>query len=99
MEQWIDFSRDRRMLCGSCGHGFLVDLDWIDRWEQAKETCPGCGLTCEHEAAPRVTVSPADPALDDDRVAQFSWYHMSTRPDWPTMNFDPAADLTPRPAG
>ena len=82
------------MLCSGCGHRFIVDLDWIDRWEQADETCPGCGLTCEHEDAPRVTVNPEDPALDDERVARFAWYHTSTQPDWPTRDFDPAAGLT-----
>lgn len=95
MERPLDFWRDRRMLCGGCGHCFVVDLDWIDRWEQAKETCPGCGLTCEHEDAPRVTVDAGDPALNDDLVAQFFWYHTSTQPDWPSRDFDPAADLTP----
>ena len=83
------------MLCSGCGHCFVIDLDWIDRWEQAKEACPGCGLTCEHEDAPRVTVEPDDPALDDDQVAAFFWYHTSTLPDWPTRDLDPAADLTP----
>lgn len=82
------------MLCGSCQHGFRIDLDWIDRWEQAEETCPGCGLTCEHEDAPRVTVDPGDPALDDYRVTQYFWYHTSTHPDWPARNFDPAGVLT-----
>lgn len=82
------------MLCAGCGHEFVVDLDWIDRWEQSGEKCPGCGLTCEHEDAPRVTVDPDDPALVDDRVAQCSWYHTSTQPDWPTRDFDPAAVLT-----
>ena len=82
------------MLCGGCGHRFVVDLDWIERWEQAEEACPGCGLTCEHEDAPRVTVDPDDPALDDDRVVQLSWYHTSTQPDWPTRDFDPTAGLS-----
>lgn len=95
MERPIDFWRDRRMLCGGCGHEFVVDLNWIDRWEQSGEKCPGCGLTCEHEDAPRVTVDPDDPALGDDKIAQFSWYHTSTQPDWPTKDFDPAAVLTP----
>lgn len=95
MERRIDFSRDRRMLCGVCGHRWLVDLDWIDRWEQAKEACPGCRVTCEHEDSPRVTVDPDDPALHDDQVARFFWYHTSTQPDWPTRGFDPAAVLTP----
>ena len=94
MERLIDFSRERHMLCGSCGHRFLVDLDWIDRWKQGQEKCPSCALTCEHEDAPRVTVDPADPALDDDRVARLSWYHTSTHPDWPTKDFDAAAGMT-----
>lgn len=82
------------MLCSSCGHRFVVALDGIDRWEQRGEKCPGCGLTSEHSDAPRVTVDPGDPALDDDCVARFSWYHTSTQPDWPARDFDPAADLT-----
>ena len=94
MERRIDFSRERQMLCGICGHRWPVGLDWIDRWEQAKETCPGCGTTCEHENSPRVTVDSRDPALDDHQVARFSWYHTSTQPDWPTKDFDPAAVLT-----
>lgn len=83
------------MLCSGCGHRFIVDLDWIDRWEQSGEACPRCGLTCECEDAPRVTVDPGDPALDNEWVAQFHWYHTSTQPDWPTRDFDPATDLTP----
>ncbi|MFG3307907.1 hypothetical protein [Streptomyces wuyuanensis] len=94
MERRIDFSRERQMLCGRCDHRWRVDLDWIDRWEQGTETCPGCGMTCVHEDSPRVTVDPEDPALDDDRVAQFSWYHTSTQPNWPTRDYDPAAVLT-----
>ncbi len=94
MERPIDFSRDRHMLCKACGLRWIVDLKWINRWEQSQETCLGCGLTCEHEDAPRVTVDPDDPALDDDRVAGLFWYHTSTQPDWPTKNFHAAAVLT-----
>lgn len=94
MERRIDFWRERQMLCGICSHRWTVDLDWISRWDQAKETCPGCGTTCEHEDSPRVTVDPGDPALDDHQVARFSWYHTSTQSDWPTKDFDPAAGLT-----
>jgi hypothetical protein len=95
MERRIDFSRDRRMLCGACGHRWDVSLDWIERWDQAREACPGCGMTCELEDSPRVTVDPCDPALDDAQVARFAWYHTSTQPDWPTSDFDPAAVLAP----
>lgn len=94
MERRIEFSRERQMLCGICGHRWMVSLHWIDRWEQGKETCPGCGTTCEHEDSPRVTVDPGDPALDDDQVARLFWYHTSTHSDWPPKYFDPAAGLT-----
>ncbi|WP_268892133.1 hypothetical protein [Brevibacterium rongguiense] len=40
MERFINFWRDRRMLCTGCGHCFVVDLDWIDRWEQSGEKYP-----------------------------------------------------------
>ena len=94
MERPIDFSRSRHMLCGQCSHQWVADLDWIDRWDQALESCPGCGVTCEAETAPRVTVDPHDLALTDDNVAQLIWYHTSTQPDWPTQDFDPTAELT-----
>ena len=94
MERPIDFFRKRHMLCGQCGHQWVVDLDWIDRWEQAQEKCPGCGVTCEVETAPGVTLDPGDPALSDENITQLIWYHTSTQPDWPTQNFDPAAELT-----
>lgn len=94
MERRVDFWRDRRMLCGVCGHLWIAGLEWVDRWERAEERCPGCHMTCEQEDSPRVTVDPNDPALNDDQVARLFWYHTSTQPDWPTANFDPAADFT-----
>lgn len=94
MERQIDFFRERHMLCGACDHGWVVDLDWVDRWEQAEEACPVCGVTCEHEDSPRVTADPDDPALKDDQIVQFSWYHTSTHSDWPSRDFDPAVVLT-----
>jgi hypothetical protein len=66
------------MLCGQCSHQWIADLDWIDRWDQALESCPGCGVTCEAEIAPRVTVDPHDLALTEDNVARLIWYHTST---------------------
>jgi hypothetical protein len=91
----VDFFRDRHMLCG-CGQRWTVDLDWIDRWEQAEEECPGCGATCEGEAAPRVTVAADDPTLIDSNVPRLAWYHTSTLADWPPENLDPATELTER---
>lgn len=94
MDRPIDFSRDRYMICGNCSHRFCVSLDWIDSWVQGNDLCPGCGLTCEHENAPRVTLDPDDVALDRDLVPSLFWYHSSTHQDWPRSDFDPAAELT-----
>lgn len=94
VERPVDFRRDRVMLCAGCRHRWAVDLDWIERWDQGHENCPGCGVDCTKEHAPRVTVSPNDPALVDENVAQLSWYHTSTHPDWPRAKIDPAARLT-----
>lgn len=94
MERPVDFFRSRHMLCGQCNHQWVVDLDWIARWEQALETCPGCGVDCQGEAPTRVTVDPDDCALVDENVAQLVWYHTSTQSDWPTHDFEPAAELT-----
>lgn len=82
------------MLCAKCSHQWVTDLDWIDRWDQALESCPGCGVNCEAETAPRVTVDRDDLSLTDEKVAQLVWYHTSTHPDWPTHDFDPAGELT-----
>lgn len=84
------------MLCSRCGHRWTVDLDWIERWDQGKERCPACGVDCTKEDAPRVTVDPNDPALIDENVPRFSWYHTSTHADWPPVAIDPEAGLTPQ---
>lgn len=95
MERPVDFSRDRDMLCANCTRQFRVSLDWISRWEQGHDECPGCGLTCEHEDAPKVTVDSDDPALDASRVPDLFWYHSSTHSDWPPVDLDPASGLDP----
>lgn len=93
-ERPINFSRDRWMLCGQCGHRWPVNLEWIERWEQSQERCPGCGINCEEEISPRVTIDPEDVALADEAPLQLIWYHTTTCADWPSMGFDPAKGLT-----
>ncbi|MFC8222879.1 hypothetical protein ACFUTY_32500 [Streptomyces sp. NPDC057362] len=93
-ERRIGFPRERQMLCGICRHRWVVDRDWINLWEQAKEVCTGCCTTCEHQDSPRETVAPDDPVLDDDKATRFSWYHTRTEPYWPARSIDPTAPLT-----
>ncbi|MBD8518894.1 hypothetical protein [Plantibacter sp. CFBP 8804] len=94
MDRPVNFDHDRQMLCQCCGHGWTVTLHWIERWDESKEACPGCGVTCEAEDAPRVTVDPDDAALIDEAVPTLFWYHTSTHDDWPRRSIDPAARLT-----
>jgi hypothetical protein len=51
-------------------------------------------VICQAETAPRITVDPDDSALSYENVTQLIWYHTSTQPDWPTRNYDPAAELS-----
>jgi hypothetical protein len=95
-ERSVDFFRPRRMQCGRCVHEWLVDLDWFEEWDTGAESCPGCGLNCEAEDAPRVTVDPTDAALSNINVPLLYWYHSSTASDWPSANYDPAATITER---
>ncbi len=83
MDRPVNFDRERLMRCGECGHEWLVDLDWLERWDCTQEACPTCGTNCESETGARVTVDRDDPALDDNVVYQFDWYHTSTSADWP----------------
>lgn len=94
IERPVDFNRSRALVCGQCDARFDADLEWLDRWSYNDEACPGCGVTCEAEKAPRVTVDPHDAALDDSNVAQAAWYHTSTHPDWPTKEFNPARSIS-----
>ncbi len=83
------------MRCDRCLRSWRVGPDWVDRWNRGFETCPGCGVSCEVEDAPRVTVSADDPALDTRSVVRFAWYHTTTHDDWPRRDYDPLATLTP----
>lgn len=95
MERPINFCRDRRLRCGRCGHEFVVDLEWIDRWERAREQCPGCGVDCQVQDVPVVAIDAANPVLDDAYALRSFWYHTSTHSDWPVEDYAPAADFTP----
>ncbi len=86
--------RRRRMRCGSCGHEWHVTAEWIDRFNQALETCPACGTDCQREDRPDFCVVPDDPLHNDDVTREHYWYHSSTHNNWPDKDIDPAAGLT-----
>lgn len=82
------------MLCGVCGHQWFADLEYLERWSQAKESCEQCGTDCEDENGARPTVVPDDPVLVDADVPRLSWYHTSTHADWPSKAYEPTAGWT-----
>jgi hypothetical protein len=94
IERTIDFMRRRRMRCGSCQHEWPVTAEWIDRFNQALETCPACGTDCQGEDRPDFCVAPDEPLHNDDVTREHYWYHSSTHSNWPDKDFDPAAGLT-----
>lgn len=95
VDRAVDFTRERAMLCAACGASFSAGLDWIETFSLGEHGCPRCGLTCEHEGGPQVTVRSDDVSLIDSQVAGLAWYHTSTGVDWPSASFDPARALTP----
>jgi hypothetical protein len=82
------------MHCGSCGHEWPVSAEWIDRFNQALETCPACGTDCRGEDRPNFCVVPDEPLHNDGLTREHYWYHSSTHSNWPDKDFDPAAGLT-----
>lgn len=52
VERAIDCERDRNMRCDSCHHGWRVDAVWLDRFNQALESCSKCSTDCQTEERP-----------------------------------------------
>lgn len=93
-ERAVNFERLRRMRCGSCSHEWRVSGEWLERFDQARESCPACGTDCQGEDRPDFCAEPNDPAQDDSAARAFYWYHSSTHERWPDRDFDPSAQLT-----
>ena len=91
IERAVLFGRRRSMRCGSCQLEWLVDDEWLDRFDQGYEVCPECGADCQGEDRPDFWVLRSDPAHEDSVVRGMYWYHTSTHANWPDRNFDPVA--------
>lgn len=90
----MDFGRLRGMQCHSCGHEWRVDAEWLERFDQGKETCQSCGTDCHGEDRPDFWALD-DAALGEGaRVRELYWYHSSTHANWPNLDLDPTATLT-----
>ena len=83
MNRPVDFYRERQMRHGPCGHTCSVTLEWYERYREGAHGCPGCGVTADVADGLQFTGDPADPVLDDDFATEVTWFHTSTRPEWP----------------
>lgn len=43
MERSVDLFRSPHMSCTGCGHTFMADLHWIDRWKQGRKSALAAG--------------------------------------------------------
>ena len=94
IERAVDFQRHRSMRCGSCRHEWSATSEWLNRFDQAVESCPSCGTDCQSDHRPTFCAAQDDPAHADSYVRDVHWYHTSTHPTWPDKDFNPAAGLT-----
>jgi len=76
-----------------CGHECVVELGWYERYTEGAHGCPGCGDDAELGDALQFAGDAADPVLDDQFATEATWYHSSTRRNWPSP-IDFTADLT-----
>lgn len=88
IERADGFAYGYRMKC-SCGR--LSDLsagDYAARERiDAMMKCAFCNLPIHYGPAVAGIRDEDDPALDNEILSQFAWYHTSTAPDWPAADF------------
>lgn len=81
------FDYDLRMMC-ACGDASpLSAAEYEEGAHRSRMICAHCGRSIHYGPAVAALRDPADPALDDEELSSFAWYHTSTQPDWPSPNF------------
>ena len=79
----VDFHRARHMGHDRCGYTGIVELEWYERYREGAHGCPGCGAEGEMDDSLKFTGDLADPVLEDSVLTAVTWFHTSTRSDWP----------------
>lgn len=81
------FDYDLWMAC-SCGLSSpLSSSAYVSGSRQSRMACSHCGKVIHYGPAVAAIRDPEDPALDNHALNTFAWYHTSTQPDWPSVNF------------
>lgn len=87
IERSDGFDYGLRMMC-SCGIPSPISAaDYEEGAHGSHMTCVHCGESLHYGPAVAALRDPNDPALNDDALSTFAWYHTSTQPDWPSPNF------------
>ncbi|WP_251450893.1 hypothetical protein [Microbacterium sp. Marseille-Q6648] len=81
------FNYDYRMRC-ACGEtSALAADDYLAEARSARMNCAHCGREIHFGRAVAALREENDPALQDNLVSTFAWYHTSTSPDWPSPDY------------
>lgn len=73
------------MKCGCGGVSYLSPTDYTAEANSAHMSCEHCGNSIHFGPAVAALRNREDPALGD--VSAFAWYHTSTSPDWPSLDY------------
>jgi hypothetical protein len=80
----VTFDYGFNVLCPDCpGITFLTADVYHSEPDAAHVPCAHCGSSIHFGPAVMAPRDPRDPALDDQSLYSFAWFHVSAVPDWP----------------
>jgi hypothetical protein len=88
------FAYSYRMRCECGGASDLSADDYAAEVDEAHMPCSHCGNRIHFGRAVIALRDTTDPALDNEQLNRFAWYHASTSPDWPSPTYVEAKRLT-----
>lgn len=87
VERSDGFNYDYAMNC-ACGKVSVLSAeDYFAEVDGAHMECSHCGANIHFGIAVAALRDRNDPALDDEAVTRFAWYHTSTEPEWPSPDY------------
>ncbi len=81
----FDYGYAMNCVCGSVS--VLSAEDYFAEADGAHMMCAHCGASIHFGIAVAALRDQDDPALDDEAVSRFAWYHTSTEPEWPSPDY------------
>ncbi|KFI82970.1 hypothetical protein [Bifidobacterium psychraerophilum] len=87
IERFDGFNYGYWMNCSCGGRSFITAHDYFIEADGAHMSCEQCGQRIRFGPAVAALRDKHDPALQDDVVTRFAWYHTSTSSDWPSPDY------------